>query len=108
MSRVAFVTCRELPEPDVDESLLLEAAGKAGLAAELAAWDDENVDWSAYDLAVVRSTWDYFEHETAFRAWIESTARLTRLMNPAGTMLRTVDKRYLLDLQSAGLPFVPT
>lgn len=108
MPRLAFVTCRNLPEPDPDEALLLAAAQEAGLQPELAAWDDEEVEWGAYDLAIVRSTWDYYAHEQKFRAWIKSTDRLTRLLNPAGLMLRTIDKRYILGLHEVGIPGVPT
>jgi hypothetical protein len=105
MIRVALVTCRELPEPDVDEDILLAACSEAGLSAEYVAWDDAAVNWSAYGGAVVRSTWNYYEDEPAFRRWISDTAHVTALLNPPPLMLRTLDKHYLAEL---GVPVVPT
>jgi hypothetical protein len=40
MSRVALITCRNIPEPDHDEELLLAALRETGLQAEMLAWDD--------------------------------------------------------------------
>lgn len=87
---------------------MLQAAADAGLRAELAAWDDPGVDWSGYDLAAVRSTWDYYADEGAFRAWIGRAARATRLWNPAELMLANIHKGYLAELAGRGVPIVPT
>ena len=46
MTSVALVTCLELPEPDPDEELLLGALRKAGMHAELLAWDDPQMPTS--------------------------------------------------------------
>ena len=37
-----------------------------------AVWDDAGVDWAAFDLVVVRSTWDYPARWTEFLDWAES------------------------------------
>lgn len=108
MRIVAFATCQTLPEPDVDESRLLAACKSAGLDAEVVAWDDETVDWSRYELVVVRSTWNYYLHETEFRSWISRVAALTTLWNGPEVMLRTIHKSYLTDLSLQGIPIVPT
>lgn len=108
MLKVAFVTCQVLPEPDVDEYLLVATCRSHGIEAECVAWDDESAKWSRYDLAVVRSSWNYYEREEAFRAWISRTDKVTKLWNPASLMLRTIHKKYLLELQLAGIPIVPT
>lgn len=105
---VAFVTCCQLPEPDVDEGLLMDAAAKAGLSPALPAWDDPDVDWASFDLAVVRSTWNYYEDEAGFRAWIDRAGAETTLWNPASLMHRNLHKSYLTELAAAGVPTVPT
>ena len=108
MPRVAFVSCRVLPEPDPDQQLLLTAARGAGLDAEMAPWDDPAVDWSRYALAVVRSSWNYYERASDFRAWIERTDKRTRLWNPAELLEFNIHKRYLSYLERKGVPTVPT
>lgn len=71
-----------------------------------AVWDDPAVDWGAFDLVVLRSPWDYVERRDAFVAWCESIGE--RLHNPPQVVRWNTDKRYLGELDAAGLPVVPT
>ncbi|HET8682637.1 MAG TPA: hypothetical protein VFM54_12315 [Micromonosporaceae bacterium] len=104
-SRVALVTCAGLPTGDPDDQLLSEPLRRLGATAEPVAWDDPGVDWSAFDLAVLRSTWDYPQRLAEFLAW---TATVPRLANPADVVAWNTDKHYLADLAAAGVPVVPT
>lgn len=101
---VAFATCSPLPDGSDDVQALIGALAPLGVAAEPVIWDAA-VDWSRYDLVVIRSTWDYTERRDAFTAWADG---LPRVLNPAGVIRWNTDKRYLRDLAAAGLPVVPT
>jgi hypothetical protein len=57
--RIALVTCAQVPELDADTRGLLGPLAARGVAAEAVVWDDPTVDWAGFDLAVVRSCWDY-------------------------------------------------
>lgn len=103
--RIALATCSALPELDPDDRLLLEPLRTLGLEARAEVWDDATVDWSAFDLVVIRSTWDYAARRAEFIAWAKS---VPRLVNPADVVEWNTDKRYLADLAAAGLPVVPT
>ena len=103
--RVALVTCAQVPELDADSRRLLGPLEAAGVAAEPAVWDDPTVDWAGFDLAVVRSCWDYVPRRAEFMAWAHSVPRLA---NPAGVLAWNTDKRYLQDLAAVGIPAVPT
>ena len=105
---VAIVTCVSLPEPDPDQDLLLAALASAGVDAKLVAWDDPNVRWADFQLAVLRSTWNYIQDLPAFLDWIRHTSKLTQLLNPAEVVLANSHKRYLIELADRGLPVVPT
>ncbi|MFE7094711.1 ATP-grasp domain-containing protein [Streptomyces erythrochromogenes] len=107
-ARVAVVTSDTGLDQDTDLPLLLEALRAAGLAAEQVAWDADPGDWGGFDLAVIRSTWDYVGRLQEFLAWADATARVTRLVNPAPLVRWNSDKRYLLDLAGRGVPVVPT
>lgn len=107
-SRVALVTCLELPEPDPDQDLMLRLLNDAGLEPALVAWDDADADWTAYDLAVLRSCWNYHETPDAFVAWCRRVDAATRLHNSAPVVEWNLHKRYLKELEDAGLPIVPT
>lgn len=106
MRRVALATCADLPELDADDRPLLAALAARGVAAAPAVWDDPTVDWGAFDLVVLRSTWDYAERRREFLAW---AASLPSLLNPWPVVSWNTDKRrYLADLARRGVPVVPT
>jgi SAM-dependent methyltransferase len=108
MFQVGLVTCQVLPEPDPDEQILLNALRKAGVDAQLIAWDDPQADPAAFDLCVLRSCWNYFEAPDAFLAWMQRAAKNSRLLNAFQPCRWNLHKRYLLDLQNQGLPIVPS
>ncbi|MFE5815297.1 RimK family alpha-L-glutamate ligase [Streptomyces sp. NPDC056479] len=110
MPRTALVTCRPGPEISVDRDLpvLVRALREAGAEADAVYWDDDAVEWDGYDLAVIRSTWDYSWRAEEFLAWAERCGKATRLANPAAVVRWNADKRYLGELAEAGVPVVPT
>jgi hypothetical protein len=104
-SRVALVTCAQIPDLEDDDRLLLAPLAARGISAEPAVWDDPAVDWAAYDLVVLRSTWDYAPRRAEFVAWAAARANLA---NPADLVAWNTDKRYLRELAAAGVPTIPT
>ncbi|MGW3285566.1 ATP-grasp domain-containing protein [Streptomyces sp. NPDC001002] len=110
MPRIALVTFDPSPEPNPDRDLavLLAALRGAGAEAEAVFWDDADADWAGYDLAVIRSTWDYSRRAAEFQAWAERCGKATRLANPAEVVRWNTDKRYVGDLAAAGVPVIPT
>jgi glutathione synthase/RimK-type ligase-like ATP-grasp enzyme len=105
---VGLVTCPLWPELDPDSRLLIPALQERGWSATPVTWSDPGVDWSAYQVCVVRSTWDYETQREAYVAWAERAAASTRLWNPPEVLRWNTDKRYLLDLARRGVPIVPT
>lgn len=102
-ARVALATCSYFPDGDEDDAGIAEAIG--GDVA-FAIWDDAAVDWSTYDLVVIRSTWDYQGRRDDYLAWAERLG--DRLVNPYDVVAWNTDKRYLKELAEAGLPVVDT
>ena len=105
MKRIALVTCREFADLDPDDRLVIPPLTQRGIEAVPAVWDDPAVDWSGFDLAVLRSPWDYTRRRDEFVQW---AAGVPRLLNPADVVEWNTDKRYLADLAAAGAPVVPT
>jgi hypothetical protein len=68
-------------------------------------WDAPGTDWSAFDLVVIRATWDYAEQREAFLDWARDVPRLA---NPYGVIEWNTDKIYLADLAAAGVATIPT
>ncbi len=102
---VAIATCRDLPDLDPDDALVLPELVDRGAAVEVCVWDDDTVDWSLFDVVVVRSTWDYPPRRDEFVRW---SSRVPRLFNPGEVIAWNTDKLYLDDLRAAGVPVVPT
>ncbi len=103
--RLALVTCATLPGLDPDDQLLVEPLHAQGVEAVPAVWDDASVDWTSFDLVVIRSTWDYPARRPEFVEWAR---RVPNLRNPADVIAWNTDKRYLAELAAAGVPIVPT
>lgn len=103
--RVALVTCAELPDLEPDDRLLLPVLAARAVATTAAVWTDPHVDWTGFDLTVLRSPWDYARQRDTFVAW---AAGVPRLVNPAEVVAWNTDKRYLAQLTGAGIPVVPT
>jgi len=106
--RFALATCENPLERDVDADFLVPALSRAGAEAETPAWSDTAVDWGSFDVVIPNSTWDYHEREQEFRAWLRSVDAATRLRNPLALIEWNLDKRYLRELESAGVPIIPT
>ena len=104
-ARVALATCSQLPDLSADDLPLIAALADRGVTAEPAVWDDPSVDWQAFDLVLVRSTWDYSPRHDEFLDWVRS---LKRVANSADVIAWNTDKRYLRVLEEAGVPVIPT
>lgn len=91
-----------------DNALIAELAA-IGVEAERIPWRNEGVDWSSFEAAVIRSTWDYIDSPDDFMSVLESIDTAgTRLINPLGTVRWNFDKRYLTELDRHGILIVPT
>jgi hypothetical protein len=87
---------------------LVTAFREFGVEVATPCWDDASVDWARYDLALLRSTWDYAERIEEFLEWARRCARVTTLLNPPGLVAWNTDKHYLATLGAAGVDVVPT
>lgn len=88
---------------------MLEALRAAGAAAELLAWDDPAAPAPGdFDSILLRSTWNYFLEPEKFLAWAEGAAAASSLRNSLPAVRWNLHKRYLLELEAAGIPIVPT
>ncbi|MFI9555039.1 RimK family alpha-L-glutamate ligase [Nonomuraea endophytica] len=105
MNTCAYVTFADPDDLDDERDPALAAWREHGIEGRAVRWDDPDVDWSAFDAAVVRSVWDYTDRRADFLAWARRAEAVTRLLNPADVLERNTDKTYLRDL---GVPIVPT
>jgi len=105
---IALVSARGARKLDEDLPPLRRALEESGARVTIARWDDPKIAWSDFDLALLRSTWDYARRLPEFLQWIERAAACTRLLNPPEVVRWNTDKHYLGVLERASVPVVPS
>ena len=107
--RLAFATCRRLPELAADDRLAAEALRRRGAVVDPLLWDAPHVDGAGFDAVIVRSVWDYHLRPVEFLGWVETLERTrTLLLNPPAVLRWNHHKSYLRDLAARGVATVPT
>ncbi len=108
MPRIALVTAAAARNLDEDLPPLVAALHGEGVEPDVVDWDDASVDWARFDLAVLRSTWDYSQRLPEFLRWVDRVSESTNLFNPREVVRWNTDKHYLGHLANAGVPVVPS
>jgi hypothetical protein len=109
MPRLALATSSKCPNLTDDDRLLLDPLSAHGFEAEPAVWDDPSYPWSTCAGVVIRSCWDYHLKPETFLRWIASLeAAAIPIFNPAPLVRWNTNKSYLRDLDTKGIPIVPT
>lgn len=109
MAHIALATYKDEPDLYKDDRFLLDPLKQRGIQTEIVMWDDETVDWTSYDLVVLRSTWDYHVRSDEFLHWLRQLqAQSINIINPLDLIEWNMDKRYLVQLEKHGVAIVPT
>lgn len=107
--RIALVTtdAEFLGDEERDIAYLVPALERRGFDVATPIWYDQDVDWTGFDLAVMRSPWDYPDRFDEFMSWLDSVCNQVRVLNPPELIRWDMDKHYLLDLIDQGVPCAP-
>jgi len=104
MTKIVLATCTQMPEPDPDERLLVEALRRRGRDVHVRSWDDANADFRS-SLCVVRSTWNYHLRCEEFLGW---SRRVPNLVNSKDVIAWNAKKTYLRELSDRGIAITDT
>ncbi|MEY9872817.1 hypothetical protein ABH931_002294 [Streptacidiphilus sp. MAP12-33] len=107
MSDIVLLTGRTMPREASENDLLATELRALGVSAEIQPWD-EPLDWGTHGMALVRTTWDYWDRLEEFLAWAGRTDKLTTLRNPAEVIAWNHHKGYLPALGAQGIAVIPT
>ena len=107
LTRVALVADKQTADLLSDGPLLLAAFARLDIEAEVVPWGN-GLDWASFDGVLIRHTWDYVFDRDSFLVWAAEVAQVTRLANAPEVLRWNTDKRYLRDLEAAGIRIVPT
>ena len=105
---VLLATCAEYGDLFPDDLPLVDELRERGLSVAPAVWDDRSVDWASAGLVVLRTVFDYVPRLDEFLAWIDRISTVTTVHNPAHLVRWNSHKSYLRELETAGIPIIPT
>ena len=109
VKRGAFLTMDSLEGFFCFDHLTYQPLADLGWKIDEVSWKRSDICWDDYDLVVIRSPWDYTLHPQAFMQVLERIERSSApLANPLGVVRWNLDKTYLRELESQGIPIVPT
>jgi hypothetical protein len=95
-------------EHDAMMGCLRAAFEPKGAQVDDIAWDDPAAEWSAYDAAIIGTTWDYWDRHEEFLRTLQTIAGATQLLNPIATVRWNSHKSYLRDLGAEGVSLIST
>lgn len=92
-----------------EDDKLADFLKSKGLHITKEIWNDDQVNWESYDLAIIKSPWDYFNLIEEFYTWLEEIeSKNVKLLNPIDIVKWNADKHYLHDIEKAGLKVTPS
>ncbi|NNM45310.1 hypothetical protein [Knoellia koreensis] len=105
--RIALCTWSNHDYVDPEAEQVADELVRRGHDAQVVHWDAGG-DWAAYDLVVVRSTWDYFDRLEEFLGWVDRVDSVTRIVNSPKVIRWNSHKGYLAELAARGIPVLPS
>ena len=107
MKKICFLTIEDTSGFEIDDELAIPYLNELGIEVDTLSWHSDE-DWSRFDAAIVRTTWDYHKQPEAFVRKLSKIEKRTRLFNDLGTISWNVNKSYLKELEDQGIPIVDT
>lgn len=113
IQQIALVTCESLghytANADTEDDRLNRFLESKGHEVSFQVWTNEQVDWTQFDVLIIKSPWDYFDKIDAFYSWLDKVEQLNcRVLNPVETLRWNADKIYFKTMQEQGIEIVPT
>lgn len=104
---IAIASCQNLPNWEKDDIPFFQVLTALNINYEILPWDSDT-DWSRFDACLLRTTWDYQERIEEFMAWVRRVSTQTMLLNSQSIVVWNSHKRYLQELQEAGVTIAPS
>ncbi len=92
-----------------EDDKLLYFLKEKGLTIDLVIWNNPHINWEDYQVAILKSPWDYFDLIEDFYTWLDLlVTKKVKLLNPINVVRWNSDKRYLKEIEAAGLKIIPS
>ncbi len=109
MKKCAILTMDNLEGFVVYDKMLDEPMNQCGWHVDHVSWRQPGVDWNQYDVAIIRSTWDYQSDVEAYMGVLKTISDSSALLlNSLSIVKWNINKNYLQEVQAKGAETVPT
>ena len=105
--KIVLLSCDDVWKMVEDDHLLINELTNQGYEVTTVSWNSKT-DWSRFDLALIRTTWDYTKHLEAFLQVLQDITKTTPLLNTIDVVRWNCHKGYLKELQGHGIKLLPT
>ncbi len=96
--RVVLLSTAEInPKAMKDDHLMHKELLKNKIDFQEVSWH-EKINWNNFDIAIIRTTWDYPKHVEKFKKFVNSIP--IHVFNSKEIINWNIDKKYLLDLKN--------
>lgn len=112
--QIAYITYngseKYLPANNFNEvEDLLPFLQRKGLDIHAEIWDNPGIDWGKYDVALLKTPWDYHQKAEQFKEWLDRIQAMgIQLLNDYNIVRWNMDKHYLAEIEQAGLNIIPS
>ena len=112
--KIAYITYsgigKYLPANNFNEiEDMLPLLQSKGFDITAAIWDDPTVDWTKYNVALLKTPWDYHFKYEEFKNWLNKIEAIgIKLLNDFNMVRWNMDKHYLKEISSAGFDVIPS
>lgn len=90
----------------LEDEILSKALIERGISTERVDWANKDYDWERTAIILVRSTWDYHDKWNEFLSFLKEMKDKVKFINPIETLIWSMDKHYLLDLEKKNVHIV--
>lgn len=109
MKKCVFLSMDSFDGFVVSDHFLFEPMKQKGWDVQEISWRAKDVNWSDYDVVVVRSTWDYMKDKEAFLKVLEEIDQSdAHLENSLDILGWNIEKTYLKEVEERGVACIPT
>lgn len=109
MRKCAILSMDSLADFEAYDDLIDQPMLTLGWQTEVVSWRNSAVNWSDYEVVVIRSPWDYQDDMESFVEVLTNIEQSSaRLENSLNVVQWNINKIYLTHLEADGVTIVPT
>ncbi len=97
--KVAIVSCDKWRNKSLEDLYLKHSLNKQKCKVDIISWEDKTIDYSKYDVIIIRSIWGFQTNITKFKNWLDMLElKKIKVLNPVSTIKNNYDKKIQFNI----------